>query len=39
MAHDNLCRRRGTLKMTSAMAVGLADELWKLVRLVDEIGV
>jgi hypothetical protein len=38
MAHYNLCRRHGTLRVTPAMAANVTDELWSLDRLIDEIG-
>jgi IS1 family transposase len=38
MAHYNYCRRHGTLRMTPAMAAGVTGELWKLDRLIKEIG-
>ncbi len=38
MAHYNFRRRHSTLRMTPAMAAGVAGELWKLDRLIKEIG-
>jgi IS1 family transposase len=37
-AYYDFCRRHGTLKVSPAMAAGVTGELWKLDRLVREIG-
>ncbi len=39
MAHYNFYWRHPTLRMTPAMAAGVADELWDIERLMEEIGV
>jgi len=38
VAHYNFCRRHGTTRMTPAMAANVTGELWKLDRLMREIG-
>ena len=34
VAHFNFCREHGTLRMTPAMALGIADTYWELDRLL-----
>jgi hypothetical protein len=38
MAFYNFCWRHGTLRVTPAMAAGVARELWSLKRLIEEVG-
>jgi hypothetical protein len=38
MAFYNFCRRHRTIQVTPAMAAGVTDGLWKLDRLIKEIG-
>ncbi|MGH3427390.1 MAG: hypothetical protein ACRDQZ_07440 [Mycobacteriales bacterium] len=39
IAHYNFCWKHRTIKMTPAMAAGLADRQWSLERLLEEAGV
>jgi hypothetical protein len=39
VAHDNFCRKHSTIKVKSAMAAVVTDELRNFERLLDEIGV
>jgi IS1 family transposase len=38
MSHYNFCRKHATLKMTPAMAAGIADHVWKIDELVALLG-
>lgn len=37
VAHDNLCRVHGALRTTPAVALGIAEQVWRLGDLLDAV--